>query len=244
MIDDMEAPPPAVQGAILTPPPPIDGGVNRVTANSMTKPQNDEDPAISFIESVRNVFAPCVGVVDAASIYMGNCRFGKDAYDNNVGDGIAMRLRTGAMQHKAVQKRDGETLEIPANAGFDDDVSAISAHTLEEMERLRQVQQNSKLQMLTPPQNNGNRFKSLYGPKGSVRSSSAQIKVTRGSFVSKQLWSMPRPPVPEDECSIGVSTSGSSSAEDEPPRITTKGNRKGAKNSPRLKNAHYRTTRN
>lgn len=223
----MEAPPPAEQGAILTPPPPL----GETPENA---PKTQDDAATSFIESVRKVFAPCVGVVDAASILMGNCRFGKEAYDNGAGDGLAMRLKTGAM-HKVGQKRQGETLEIPANGGFDDDVSAISAHTLEEMERLRQVHQKSKLQMLTP--NNGssrNPKVPPYRPRGSSRS---DLKATRGAFTSKQLWTMSRPPMGHhdvEESSIGVSTSGSSSAEDEPPRISTRGNKRNGKKGPKI----------
>jgi hypothetical protein len=220
MRQDAEAPPPVEDGAILTP----------VVAPETTDPiAETSDPTMSLIESVRKVFAPCVGVVDAASIFMGNCRFGKDAYENNGGgDGIAMRLRNGAM-HNTVQKRQGETLEIPAHGGFDDDVSAISAHTLEEMERLRQAQQKSKLQMLTPPNNNNSSRKPklpTYRPRGMGGLDSKQA--TRDAFTSKQLWSMPRHPMGHDhdeECSIGVSTSGSSSAEDEPRRIKTRDNK-------------------
>jgi hypothetical protein len=219
MRQDVEAAPPSEEGAILNPPSPA---VAPKATDPLAEPS---DPTTSLIESVRKVFAPCVGVVDAASIFMGNCRFGKDAYDHTGGgDGIHMRLRNGTV-HTTVQKRQGETLEIPANGGFDDDVSAISAHTLEEMERLRQAQQKSKLQMLTPPSTNSSRKPKLptYRPRGTGAS---EIKeATRGAFTTKQLWSQPRHTTGRDhdeECSIGVSTSGSSSAEDEPSRITTR----------------------
>lgn len=259
MRQDVEAPPPAQQGAVLTPPPPPP------VAAAAAAPHRDppstttaaEASATSFIASVQKVFAPCVGVVDAASLFMGNCRFGKDAY-HDAGD--RMRLRTTGMhqqQQKLNQKRQGETLEIPSHGGFfDDDVSAISAHTLEEMERLRQAhhQNNpSKLQMLTPPNHkyisgsssNHNRKKGPpYRPRGTHSANRSDFgNAARGAFSSKQqLWDMhPQPPHPseEEECSIGASTSGSSSAEDEPARITTRGsNRTTAAN----RQAHKATT--
>ncbi|KAG7357233.1 hypothetical protein IV203_001921 [Nitzschia inconspicua] len=214
MRHDEEAPPPAEQGAILTPPP--------VGKPSDKAPRTAvEDSAASFIESVRKVFAPCVGVVDAASILMGNCRFSKDSFDTGEG-GMANRLKTGAMQ-KSVQKRQGETLEIPANGGFDDDVSAISAHTLEEMERSRQAKRNSRMQLLTPT-NTGStsrRPKVTHHrsrPPGTARS---DFKTSGGAITNHQLWTMPQPHL-EEECSVGVSTSGSSSAEDDPPRISAR----------------------
>jgi hypothetical protein len=221
MRQDVEAPPPAEAGAVLTPAKPA------VTPEATDPIGEASDPTTSLIESVRKVFAPCVGVVDAASIFMGNCRFGKDAYDQTGGgDGIAMRLINGAM-NKTAQKRQGETLEIPAHGGFDDDVSAISAHTLEEMERLRLAQQKSKLHMLTPPNNNSRKPKlPTHRPRGMGALSSKEA--TRDAFTSKQMWSKSRPsmgPDHDDESSIGVSTSGSSSADDEPRRITTRDNK-------------------
>jgi hypothetical protein len=217
---EVEAPPPAEQGAILIP---GNSGDKDHAAGANGSVPHDTDPASSFVESVRKVFAPCVGVVDAASILMGNCRFGKDAYDT----GDAMRLRNGAMS-KTVQKRQGETLEIPNNGGFDDDVSAISAHTLEEMERLRMIQQrHKKLQTLSPPMNGRRKpMPSTYRPRGIMRPS-MEMKAARGAFTSKHLWTMENHE--EETCSIGVSTSGSSSAEDEPARITSRGNKKNTK---------------
>ena len=110
--------------------------------------------ATEFLESVKQVFAPCGGVVDAASFILGNCRgstkssavvdeggllrCGGGAHGTTSEDIVyRLRERGAAVFSTSTQRRQGETLEFPANGGFDDDVSAISAHTLEEMERLR-----------------------------------------------------------------------------------------------------------
>jgi hypothetical protein len=111
-------------------------------------------PATDFLESVKQMFAPCGGVVDVATFILGNCR-GATRSSTVAGDGgdilrcggggahatsddIVFKLRErGAAAFSSTQRRQGETLEFPANGGFDDDVSAISAHTLEEMERRR-----------------------------------------------------------------------------------------------------------
>mmetsp|Transcript_43999 Transcript_43999/g.106684 ORF Transcript_43999/g.106684 Transcript_43999/m.106684 type:complete len:320 (+) Transcript_43999:578-1537(+) len=126
------------------------------TATSTQHTTSNAAPATAteFLESVKQVFAPCGGVVDAASFILGNCRgstkssavvdeggllrCGGGAH-GTTSDDIVYRLRErgAAVFSSSTQRRQGETLEFPANGGFDDDVSAISAHTLEEMERLR-----------------------------------------------------------------------------------------------------------
>jgi hypothetical protein len=181
------------------------------------------------MESVSKMFAPCVGVVDAASFFIGNCRFGKEPYESYGGD-AAQRLRGHPGIHAVPQKRQGETLEIPANSGFDDDVSAISAHTLEEMERLRLAQQKSKLQTLTPLINNNSRKPHLSSSRnvnGTRVIKRADHKVTRGVFSKPQLWTMQHPSIEksDEELSIGVSTSGSSSAGDNPTKKSTRGSK-------------------
>mmetsp|Transcript_18793 Transcript_18793/g.40897 ORF Transcript_18793/g.40897 Transcript_18793/m.40897 type:complete len:279 (+) Transcript_18793:230-1066(+) len=104
---------------------------------------DQESTAAAFIDSVKKFFAPCFGAVDAASIYIGECRPSEyDTYDpmqqDNVAEDVIMRLRERNGGFTQVKRR-SETLEIPTNGVLfdDDDVSAISSHTLEEMERLR-----------------------------------------------------------------------------------------------------------
>lgn len=108
-------------------------------------------PAEALIDSVKQFFAPCVGAVDAASLYISDCRTSKhlDVIDQgeNVAEDVIMRLRerNGGFGQQTMKRR-SETLEIPTHGMLfdDDDVSAISSHTLEEMERLR-LAQNSRL---------------------------------------------------------------------------------------------------
>ncbi|OEU21085.1 hypothetical protein FRACYDRAFT_234711 [Fragilariopsis cylindrus CCMP1102] len=123
--------------------------------------------ASSFINSVKNIFAPCVGAVDAASLFMDDCRPSKfDTWNTN-------------QQAMNRQKR-GKTLEIPTHSGMmfdDDDVSAISAHTLEEMELLRMAQKSkrgagiSNIHMSPPPteiwRNSNTSTNNILGPKSS-----------------------------------------------------------------------------
>lgn len=129
-----------------------------IAEEEQQQPQSSSDsqsiqPA-GFIDSMKKFFAPCVGAVDAASVYIEECQPSKyETCDlnqqDNVADDVIMRLRErngGIGQHGG--KRRNDTLEIPTNGILfdDDDVSAISAHTLEEMERLRiQMAQNNKL---------------------------------------------------------------------------------------------------
>ena len=136
--------------------------------------------ASAFINSVKNIFAPCVGAVDAASLFMDDCRPSKfDTWNtnqhvgggnnniinnDNIAEDVIMRLRerNGAYTSKQAMNRQkrGKTLEIPTHSGMmfdDDDVSAISAHTLEEMELLRMAQKSkrgagiSNIHMSPPP---------------------------------------------------------------------------------------------
>jgi hypothetical protein len=141
--------------------------------------------ASAFINSMKNIFAPCVGAVDAASLFMDECQPSKfdtcntnqhvggdnninndnnnNNNNNNIAEDAIMRLRerNGAYTSKQAMTRQkrGETLEIPTHSGMmfdDDDVSAISAYTLEEMELLRMAQKSkrggiSNFHMSPPP---------------------------------------------------------------------------------------------
>jgi len=168
--------------------------------------------ASAFIDSMKNFFAPCVGAVDAASLYIGECRSSKyETYEtnqqggdnnNNVAEDVIMRLRqrNGAFNKQAAKQKRGETLEIPTHGMLldDDDVSALSAHTLEEMERLRTVQNKriSNFHMSPPPKTNYRNNKSssnnIIRPKSRhQKQQSAQSQhSTFGSFTNKKLWNI------------------------------------------------------
>ncbi len=126
--------------------------------------------AAALIDSVTQFFAPCVGAVDAASGYIGSCRpSDKDSngQGENIAEDVIMRLRKkhGGFEHN---KRRSELLEIPTHGVIfdDDDVSAISSHTLEEMERLRLAQQGrlSNFQMSPTPHHTESAASNLMRP--------------------------------------------------------------------------------
>lgn len=177
-----------------------------------TENENGESAEDGLWESAVKIFSPCVGVVDFASIFIQNCRT-QSTEDMKKGvDGqpvLKMKLRRPAQQQS--RRRQGETLEFPVNGGFDDDVSAISAHTLEEMERFEKL---SKDMGLLPPL-------AIPGPSYSKKSTKPD---NNGQILSPGVkvrdfgdWAYPvRRTNSNTSVSLGVSTSGSaSSAEDE-----------------------------
>lgn len=179
-----------------------------------------EGSASSFVDSMKRFFAPCVGVVDAASLFIGGCRplhytdnetnpregsLDKKNSSNIAADDVIMRLRErnggfNARQSTKQQQKRGDTLEIPTHGMLfdDDDVSALSAHTLEEMERLRIAQQKRLSNFyISPPPNR----------KHQSRSKKQQSQTERmNSWNSQPSYS-----IQPDSLSICVSTSGSSS---------------------------------
>ena len=92
---------------------------------------------------LRQLFGSCGGMVDAAVfLFQATCRGqeGKEDAANQGGEQhqflrMPNRRRAYPTPGGTRAKRQGETLEFPTQGGFDDDVSALSAHTLEEMER-------------------------------------------------------------------------------------------------------------
>lgn len=170
--------------------------------------------AVAFIDSIKSFFAPCVGVVDAASLFIGECRSSKyGTYDTNqqggvddktkkknsntntnnaVANDVIMRLRerNGAFgYHQGVKHQNrSKTLDIPTDGILfdDDDVSAISAHTLEEMERLRIAQIKGFASFhLSPPSNR------KYG-KRQQQQKSLQSSSNNTSIRSNNLRQHPR----------------------------------------------------
>lgn len=191
---------------------------------TMEETDTKESPAAVFIDSVKKFFAPCVGAVDAASFYIGECRASNlDSSDDkgeNIAEDVIMRLRErngGFRQQK--QKRRNETLEIPTHGMLfdDDDVSAISSHTLEEMERLRTAQ-NSRLSTfhMSPTINYSNIMRPKSGdklnrdpagacPAAYVNKQNREIKKSQESNQSTELT---------NHLSICVSASDSTNSEE------------------------------
>lgn len=192
--------------------------------------QGEEQSTSSFIQSIKKVFAPCVGVVDAASFMMANCRGEKETqyetYDMNLNGPdlvetvMGLRQRNAPMNEMKVQKRQGETLVFHATAGFDDDVSAISSHTLEEMERSRMFTNGiGQSHIMAPPKQPPRTMRqNILPPSMKGRKS----RVAAGPH--KQPWTMMQRPTNQtknddvdDNASNGVSTSGSESSADAKP---------------------------
>ena len=102
--------------------------------SSAEETDKKSSPAAALIDSVKQFFAPCVGAVDAASLYIGDCRTSKDSdvidQGENVAEDVIMRLRerNGGFRQQNMKRR-SETLEIPTHGMLfdDDDVSAISS---------------------------------------------------------------------------------------------------------------------
>ena len=119
-----------------------DGDNTKTTPNKNDKGTNPEEQIDHFL---RQMFGSCGGMVSDAAVflYQATCKGqdGKDDLQGNHGMDqqqylrMANRRRAYATPGGLRGRRQGETLEFPTQGGFDDDVSALSAHTLEEMER-------------------------------------------------------------------------------------------------------------
>jgi hypothetical protein len=163
-------------------------------------------------ESAVKIFSPCVGVVDFASIFMQNsCRaqtpedVKKEAEGTQI---LKMKLRKPAPRSR---KRQGETLEFSKNGGFDDDVSAISAHTLEEMERLgvttKSMNLSGTVAATVPSSIKSNAKKSTKKAVKGQKLASPPAKIRDLNWT----YQVPRPNS-DTSMSLGVSTSGSASS--------------------------------
>lgn len=182
-----------------------------------------ESPAVAFIDSVKKFFAPCVGAVDAASLYIGECRpsnlntFDPNDQGENVAEDVIMKLRerNGGFKQQTAKRR-SETLEIPTHGMLfdDDDVSAISSHTLEEMERLRMAQ-NSRLSnfQMSPNINYTNIMRPKSGDRISEQNTAGESTVCPTDWEIKKSSITNESEEATNELSICVSVSDSSSSE-------------------------------
>ena len=181
----------------------------QASAVSEASKQKQEPSDDGLWESaVKNVFGPCVGVVDFASFFLrSGCR--TKVPDEGIKEGenpvLKAKLKKPASRSR---RRQGETLEFPVNVGFDDDVSAISAHTLEEMERLEMLSKGMNLSanvVAGDPSTHRNGGKKPYPgqrlvPPPKVRDLEWTYQVPRKNS--------------NTSLSLGVSTSGSASSEE------------------------------
>lgn len=193
--------------------------------------ETKESAAAAFIDSIKNFFAPCVGAVDAASLFIGECRPTKyDTCDpieqgENVAEDVIMKLRerNGAFK-QPTGKRRSETLEIPTHGMLfdDDDVSAISSHTLEEMERLR-IAQSSRLSNfhLSPSNIYESTSNNILRPNPADKLAGKQAAARKNAF-RNNTWNIQQSPTTEKktvhatserDLSISISTSDSSSSD-------------------------------
>jgi len=200
--------------------------------SGMEETDTKVSPAAVFIYSIKKFFAPCVGAVDAASLFIGECRPSNlDSCDpneqgENVAEDVIMRLRerNGGFKQQTLKRRN-ETLEIPTHGMLfdDDDVSAISSHTLEEMERLRMAQNSRLSNFHMSPSNKYGNFESatsnIMRPKQVDRSAGQKAEAHSNANPNKQAWNIQKSlsinetAEATNNLSICASTSDSSSSQ-------------------------------
>mmetsp|Transcript_1117 Transcript_1117/g.2382 ORF Transcript_1117/g.2382 Transcript_1117/m.2382 type:complete len:271 (+) Transcript_1117:117-929(+) len=217
----------AQRGRNFTIPQPIAEEDQHQPQSEADKSEDQGSTAAAFIDSVKKFFAPCVGAVDAASVYIGECR--PSNYDgcdpiqhDNVAEDVIMRLRERSAGYNQGKRR-SDTLEIPTNGMLfdDDDVSAISSHTLEEMERLRLAQSSGLTNFqLSPGKLKGNVKPSnsnILHPLPTGKTKRPQDTANRAAASNDQSWRIkPESSKPTDATGnliLCASASDSSSSE-------------------------------
>jgi hypothetical protein len=185
--------------------------VDELNGNSPSALQNAESANEGFVEYFKKIISTCGGVVDVASFLVHSstaCRGETTELNPRVVDEdqtkLKLNLRKPAVVPRKQRKRQGATVEI--SSGFEDDVSALSDLTVDEMERLE-------------------RFDSFANQKKRL-SPIASRRLSAVSEVPKIInqhdlsWTflVKEQPSNTEERSLGVSTSGSASSA-EPERI-------------------------
>jgi hypothetical protein len=154
-----------------------------------------------FGTTAQTFIRKCVGLVDAASVVLIDSCQG-ETNDSSNRDVLDPLCRSD--QDNRNKRKQGGVLQFPANDGLQDDVSALSANTLEEMERLQRMMVEQAIRPPRPFDESNAPY-----PGQQLRPPSTPKGVTWASFPIE------RSPSDQDQ-SIGVATSGSSSAPDEP----------------------------
>jgi hypothetical protein len=217
------------RGKNLSIPQPIAEEDQQRRESSVEFTNNSESQAVGFINSVKKFFAPCVGAVDAASVYIGECRpsnLDSDEIGENVTEDVIMRLRerNGGFNQQNVKRR-SETLEIPTHGMLfdDDDVSAISSHTLEEMERLRLAQNSRFSNFHLLPNSNYVASSNIMRPRPSDVSAGQKAGAPSSSWTIQKSLVTNEAAETTNAISICVSASDSSSSEGNERRKEVKG---------------------
>lgn len=151
--------------------------------------------------TVKTFLSRCAGLVDAASVVViDSCR---GEADDSAGKDILGPLFKNKQAKKSKRKHGG-ILEFPADGELQDDVSALSANTLEEMERLAKIMAGRDSRLQKPYD-------------GTSKPYPGQLLVPPKTASKGNSWArFPAQPNPNDgEESIGVATSGSSSTHEE-----------------------------
>lgn len=170
-----------------------------------------EDTFLS--NTVRSLLGQCASFVDVASFVIQSCRGDGDCQENQESHilGPLFEPRRGL---RKVRRRQGGTLEFPSDGGFEDDVSALSANTLDEMERL--APQVSKRGSFRRGRYDGRSQpypgQQLIPPLETVEENTRSIRASAKDWVVKMQRASSNA-----DMSLGVATSGSGSTPDDCP---------------------------
>jgi hypothetical protein len=183
--------------------------------------EGSDDANYGFFQKVRSMLVSC-GASDVASFLMqSDCRgVGSAAKDETKQQTIRqMNMRKPSLAiDLRTKRRQGGTLEFHSQGGFDDDVSAISAHTLEEMERSELFRSKKQLPRQARP--------AAAPSSGFIRPMVSSKKRASPTIQENLDWTYQMPRKNSNtSLSLGVSTSGSASSgeHDEPGRSPTHG---------------------
>jgi hypothetical protein len=179
-----------------------------VPTEAAHKEMGSDDANDGFFEKISSMLVAC-GVADVASFLMrSGCRgegsAAKDEAEQQTIRQMNMRKPSPAIDLRT-KRRQGATLEFHSQGGFDDDVSAISALTLEEMERFELLK--SKKQLLPPSG-------APVAPSSGFIKPMVSSKKRASPTTQKNLdWTYQIPRMDSNtSISLGVSTSGSASS--------------------------------
>jgi hypothetical protein len=192
---------------------------------AMSRPQSAEDRAIGagvddhetpasdeqndFLgDTVKTVFGQCAGFVDVAAFVIQSCRGESDDRPNRQSGILGPLFETKKATRKP-RKNQGGTLEFPDEGTFKDDVSDLSANTLEEMERLAKRRAYYQGAMIHPT-NDGT---TQPYPGQQLLPPSAKSQHTGG----KSAWASPMERGSNSDVPLGVTASDSSSTQEESP---------------------------